>query len=170
MTVTVVLEGFKETQERLRGFPEKLRKNYMRGGMRALVAQLRKGARRRIDRFSRTGALRRSIGVSTRAFADGTVIGKVYAGAVITSGKHKGRSAWYGHILESGAKPHSITPQQRKAIAFGGKVFAGAKHPGIKGRHFMRDTASQDIEHGRRIFTTYVETRSKAYLEGKSNA
>jgi hypothetical protein len=166
----VRLEHFAETSKRLRGFPDKLRKNYMRGGMRSLVAHLRKGARRRLSQTTktRTGDLRRSIGVSTRAFADGTVIGKVWPGKIATSGKFSGRSAWYGHIIESGAKPHTIRPKNAKAISFGGKAFAEIQHPGIKGRHFMRDTKLQDMAHGRQLFTTYVESRAKDYIEGRT--
>ncbi len=170
LLMEVELQGFKETAERLRSFPNRLRKNYMRGGMRQLVAYLRKGARRRLTQTTKTrsGELRRSIGISTRAFDDGTVIGKVWPG-LITSGKLKGRTGWYGHIIEQGAKPHAIEPKLRKAVAFGGGVYARvAQHPGIKGRHFMRDTKAQDMGHGRQLFTQYVEVRAKADIEGKS--
>lgn len=164
--IEIRLEGFKETTARLRGFPDKLRSNYMRGGMRALVAQLRKGARRRLTGHTRTGALRRSIGVSTRVTGD-LVTGKVYAGKIATAGKFAGHSAWYGHILEAGAKPHVIEPKNGKAVAFGGNVFARInRHPGVRAIRFMRDTATHDLNHGQRIFKNYVELRSNEYLSG----
>ena len=162
MTNFVKLEGFDALRKRLRSFPEKLRKNYMRGGMRAMVAHLRKRARQRVKSF--TGALRRAIGISTRTFQDGTVRGKVFIGP-ITSGKLKGRDAWYGFIVESGAKPHLIEPKNRKAIAFGGRVFMRVRHPGMRGRYFMRDTANLDVAQGKRLFTDYVESRAKQHIE-----
>jgi len=172
MTNFVKLEGFDALRKRLRSFPEKLRKNYMRGGMRAMVAHLRKRARQRVKSF--TGALRRAIGISTRAFQDGTVQGKVFIGP-IKSGKLKGRDVWYGHIVEGGAKPHRIPNLHvgrgkgrrlnTKMIAFGGRVFHHVDHPGMRGRYFMRDTASQDVEHGRRLFTDYVESRSREHIQ-----
>ena len=160
----VKLEGFEELEKRLRGFPERLRNNYMPGGMRALVATLQKGARRRVP--SRTGALRRSIAISTRVNPDG-VIGKVYTGAAIGAGKLKGRDAWYGHIIERGAKPHTITPKTKKGLAFRGRVVQSVKHPGIRGRYFMRDTEQQDFPAASQKFGTYVEVRSKDYIEGR---
>ncbi len=166
MTVQIKLEGFNELNRRLRGFPDKLRKNYMRGGMRALVAFLRKGARRRVP--SRTGALRRSIGISTRLLPDGAVQGKVFTGAAIGAGKLKGRDAWYGHLVERGTKAHVIRSRSGRGLSFGGKVFKEVKHPGIRGRYFIRDTANQDANQGQNIFRVYVESRSKDFLEGKA--
>ncbi len=169
--IKIKLTGFAELQKRLRGFPDKLRKSYMRNGMRALVAYLRKGARKRVP--ARSGALRRSIGISTRLIGTDTVRGKVFTGAAIGAGKLKGRDAWYGHIIERGAKPHIIRAKTAKGLAIPGGagrrfgIFQSVQHPGIRGRYFIRSTAQQDMNQAQRIFKNYVESKSKDWLEGR---
>ena len=163
--IVVELEGFDELSDRLRGIEPKMRRNFMRGGMRALLAHLKKGAAKRIP--SRTGALRRSLKTSTRIFpAQGIVEGRLRTGAAISGGKLKGRDAWYGHIIERGAKPHVIEPSTRKALRIGGRFFARVKHPGIAARRFMERTAAEDLPRGRELFYEYVTQRLKEEIEG----
>jgi hypothetical protein len=46
-----------------------------------------------------------------------------------------------GGILEAGAHPHRITPRrQALKLADGSFVSGPVDHPGMPGRHFMRDT------------------------------
>lgn len=164
-SIRIKLEGFDDLKKRLDSFPSALRKKYMRNGMRALVAEMRKGARRRVP--SRTGALRRSMGISTRLLPDGAVQGKVFTGAAIGAGKLKGSDAWYGHLVERGTRPHVIRARSGRGLSVGGKVFKEVRHPGIRGRYFIRRTAQEDFGRANQLFNDYVLSRSKEHIEGR---
>ncbi|TCS38518.1 phage virion morphogenesis protein [Paucimonas lemoignei] len=43
----------------------------------------------------------------------------------------------YAAAMHFGSKPHEIKPKNKKALAFGGKVFRRVKHPGTVARPFM---------------------------------
>jgi phage virion morphogenesis protein len=43
----------------------------------------------------------------------------------------------YAAAMNFGSRPHEIKPRDKKALAFGGKVFGRVKHPGTAARPFM---------------------------------
>jgi phage virion morphogenesis protein len=43
----------------------------------------------------------------------------------------------YAAAMNNGSRPHEIKPKNKKALAFGGKVFKRVKHPGTSPRPFM---------------------------------
>lgn len=45
--------------------------------------------------------------------------------------------AYYARFLEGGAKPHTITPKNKKGVSVGGKVYKSIKHPGIRATRFI---------------------------------
>jgi hypothetical protein len=134
----------------------------MRGGLRAasrpLILRARalapRGTRVRKDwkgRNTRPGELRRSIRFIARRDTTGGVQAEVRAGNA---------RAWYAHIIERGAKAHEIRRGKRKrALNVDGLPRAGVKHPGVRGRFFMRDAAQQAARAASDAFAVYVRQR-----------
>lgn len=86
---SVTLEGFDQVQLRLELMSRALRKNIIRGGVRATLAVFRSGVRGRTPR--KTGTLWRSIGTSTRVLAGGAEVdGKVRIGNRVRGGGRRG--------------------------------------------------------------------------------
>jgi len=154
--LNIKLQGFDVLKQRLSALPGKLRRNIMRGGMRAAVAVIR-GAVRNLVPVGRTGNLRRSIRVSTRAFRNGRIEGKVTAG---------GKLAYYANIVEGGAKPHQISvTRAAKALNLGGRVLVKkVQHPGFQGRRFMERAANQSEAAASNAFAQYVNNRVDLFL------
>ena len=86
----------------------------------------------------RTGVLRGSVGIEFAKRSGTNIEGSIYAA---------GGPAFYGTILERGARPHEIVAVKARALAFqmnGRKVFArSVSHPGITGRWFMKSTRDE---------------------------
>ena len=160
-------EGYKELQDRIAQFPARFRRNAMRGGMRAALTILKKGADKRLAQRTktRTGQLRRTLRTSTQSFNDGARLqGRVSVGGVNRARKGK---AWYAHIIERGSKPHIIDPRNGGALLIGGRFAKSVKHPGTAATWFMRDTAQQDGPKAEKAFAAYVEKRVATYLDPK---
>jgi len=154
------IQGFDALKRRLGLVEQRLRRNILRGAMRAATAVIRKAARALVP-LGRTGNLRRSIRVSTRAFADGRVVGTVKAG---------GKLAWYANIVEAGARPHVITSRDRTgkgALQVGGRVVRSVQHPGFRGRRYMARAAEQSEAAASSAFERYVQQRVAAAMAGK---
>lgn len=154
--LNIKLQGFDVLKQRLSALPGKLRRNIMRGGVRAAVAVIR-GVARNLVPVGRTRNLRRSIRVSTRAFRDGRIEGKVTAG---------GKLAYYANIVEGGAKPHEIRASgAAKALNLGNRVLVKrVQHPGFQGRRFMERTANQSEAAASNAFANYVNYRVDLFL------
>lgn len=164
--ITYRFEGFKELEARISAFPQRFRRNAMRGGMRAGLKVLVQGARKRVP--VKSGALKKTIRSSSQSFNEGAlIIGRVSVGGAVRAGKLKGKATWYAHIIERGAKAHVIKPRRSEALAFGGRFVREVKHPGIRGRFFMAQTASQDGPKAERAYVAYVENRARTYLDPK---
>lgn len=154
--LNIKLQGFDVLKERLSALPDKLRRNIMRGGMRAAVAVIR-GVARNLVPVGRTGNLRRSIRVSTRAFRNGRIEGTVKAG---------GKLAYYANIVEGGARPHQISvTRAAKALNLGGRALVKkVQHPGFQGRRFMQSAANQSETAASNAFAQYVNNRVDLFL------
>lgn len=143
------LKGFDEIKRTLALLPERLQKNYLRGGVRAALAVLAKEARREAPVAS--GQLRRSIRTSTRAFYSGRVTGKVNVA---------GPRARHAHLVEFGTKPHRIIARTAKALAIGpGVLVKEVQHPGAKARPYMGSAVARKSGAAHDAFETYVHTR-----------
>lgn len=154
---SVRLEGVDEVRTRLALFPQRLRRNILRGAIRAAAVVMRKGVQARVP--VRTVALRRSVTVSTRAYADGRVEGKVTVG---------GRKAFYANIVEVGAKQHVIRAATAGALNLGnGRIVEEVRHPGFRGRGFVAATQAAEAAPASRAFFEYAQVRINADLEGK---
>ena len=154
--LNIKLQGFDVLKQRLSALPGKLRRKIMRGGVRAAVAVIR-GVARNLVPIGRTGNLRRSIRVSTRAFRDGRIEGKVTAG---------GKLAYYANIVEAGARAHQISvTRAAKALNLGGRVLVkNVQHPGFQGRRFMERAANQSEAAASDAFAKYVNNRVDLFL------
>lgn len=154
--LNIKLQGFDVLKQRLSALPERLRRNIMRGGIRAAAAVIR-GVARNLAPLGRTGNLRRSIQVSTRAFRDGRIEGKVTAG---------GKLAYYANIVEAGARAHQISvTRAAKALNLGGRVLVKkVQHPGFQGRRFMERAANQSEAAASDAFAKYVNNRVDLFL------
>jgi hypothetical protein len=42
------------------------------------------------------------------------------------------------HLVEAGARPHTIKPRRKRFLVFGGRYAKAVQHPGTKGRRFLR--------------------------------
>lgn len=164
---SVTLEGFDQVQLRLELMSRALRKNIIRGGVRATLAVFRSGVRGRTPR--KTGTLWRSIGTSTRVLAGGAEVdGKVRIGNRVRGGGRRGatgaaRGAFYGHMLEGGAKPHEIRPKTAKALRIGGRFVSRVlKHPGVRPMRMWAITRAVDEPAAQRAFRQYVDARIAA--------
>lgn len=135
--------GLKELAAFLDELPAKLQNNVMRGALRAGANEIKKEAQmlcpigppnaenvRLYGGYE--GALRDSIRVGTRS-RGGIVTSMVKAG-----GKIKNADVFYAHIVEFGAKAHTISAVNGGALSFGGGVMQSVNHPGIKPHPFMR--------------------------------
>lgn len=154
--------GIDELQAALTRLSAEVRAQAVTDGMQAGGNVIRAGMQARAPR--RTGALRSKIEVNV-SVSGGAGIAKI--GPI--------RDAFYGGILERGAKPHLI-----RATAFqagrtgrlrrrGAKVLASAtkvygrvvEHPGVTARHWMTDALREDspraIEVMRGVILDHVE-------------
>lgn len=110
----------------------------------------------------KTGQLRRSI-----QYRIVNKEGEVKAIVAPRSGRKvaKGKTGFYGHIIEGGAKPHEVRPKRGKRLAFDlpgvGAVFARAvNHPGITAEPFMRPAYEAQRDRIRAELTKAVEEGS----------
>lgn len=158
--ISVKLEGLDVVRARLAVFPDRLRRNVMRGAIRAAATAFREGIRKRAP--VKSGRLRRDIKLSARVFHDGRV------SATVSVGTGKGdRRAFYAAALEAGAKPHQIKPAARRALMFGGRFAAIVRnHPGIRARRFVADAASGEYPRAVSVFEAYVRTRVGPLIGG----
>ena len=132
----VEIQGLDELYRVLQELPVRIEKNVLRGGLRAGATVLRDEAKRNVP--VRSGALRDSIRVSTRA-RRGVVNALIRAGGG-RAVKGKAQGAFYAHIVEFGAKPHVIrsrTPGGKLRLQ-GGQLVSAVHHPGSQPRRFMR--------------------------------
>jgi Bacteriophage HK97-gp10, putative tail-component len=175
--VRMKLEGFDAVRARVRGMPTNIRGAILRGGVRAAVAVLARGVKRRMP--EKTGTLKKSVAVSARQFFGGDVVrGEVFIGNRVSGGGRRGatgaeRGAFYAAILEGGAAPHEIVPKTARALkvaggyaAFGlGATFRARvkKHPGVKAMRMWERTRTEDIGMANTAFEKYVEQRIDRY-------
>jgi hypothetical protein len=175
------LVGFDTVRGRLGLFPEKMQRNFLRGGARAAGSLLAKRLRQRIAAGgfdTAAGSVRTSVRLQGRQ----SVRGVVQYGGRYTQARGRGegrqkysRDAWYAHILEWGARAHEIRPRKSrgrnaalKVAAYGaqfggGGLYGRIRHPGVKPRLFATRTAQQDMPAAERVFEQYVDRRVERF-------
>lgn len=140
-------KGGAELQRALNELPVKLERNVMRSALRAGAVVLRNEARKNVP--EETGALKKSIKVSTRA----------RKGVVTATLKAGDEKAFYAHMLEYGTAPHDIAPKSKKALTLeDGGVVKHAKHPGIAPRPFMRPALDEKTDEAVQAVTDKIRT------------
>ncbi len=119
MNDTIHVKGLSALNTYLDAFEPKLRKNIMRGALRAGVKTILPVAQQNIHSIS--GELAKGLKLGTRA--KGTQV-KAYVKA---TGKHR----TIAHLIEYGTKAHIIVAKDGGALMFGGGFHKSVQHPGI---------------------------------------
>lgn len=126
MAEVIHIKGLRELDQVLQQFPEKYRKNVMRGAMRAGMNVVKPDAQSRIR--NRSGLLAKGLRVST----------KVQGSRVLSRLRATGRHRSIAHLVEYGTKAHIIRPRKGKFLYFGGRFLTQIQHPGARPYPFMR--------------------------------
>lgn len=139
------IKGGRELQEYLNTLPAKIEKNLMKAALRQGANVILEAARQNAP--SETGALRRSIKVSTGG-RSGEAKAIIRAGGKTSMGKNKGsRDVWYALLVEYGTAPHSITVgQDSKALGVPNKPVHTVSHPGAAPRPYMRPAIDEKAD------------------------
>jgi len=141
LKVTARLDGQREVMKKFSHLAKRGARNAVAKSVRAGADPQVKETRRNAPR--ETGLLKRRTTKKIKRYGQGR-----YVLAVIGAKRGKdpvtGRNpAWYGHLVEGGAKPHTIpkSGKTRKRLKFdgGGAVIVRARvnHPGMQGTRFM---------------------------------
>ena len=173
---TVRLEGFDEVKARLGLFPERLRKNILRGAIRAGAAEFRKGIKARTPK--KRGDLFRSVRVSMKVYRPDRPRADIKVGARRKERKDgRVEDTFYAHMVEGGVRAHSLQPKNRKALTI--KNAAGvtvavrrsAQHPGFRGVGMVRRAREQDADKAITAFQKYAQLRSRQFFQtGQTDA
>ena len=140
------ISGLKELNAFLAQLPVKLRRNVVRGALRAGIKLIYQDARTNcpVGQPSATGrrryklyegALRDSIRISVKAK------GSYVRASVLVGGKVKktGVDVFYAHLIEfTGAGAHEIVARKYGSLFIGGLFRKAAHHPGISPHPFLR--------------------------------
>lgn len=171
--IRVRLEGFETLRQRLVAFPERLRRNALRGGARAAATFLARRLRGRLQADGLATAAG-SVRSSARLYADNRVVGTVQYGGRYQRGRGDRRvtkDAWYAHILEWGARPHVIVPRRSRGpratlavgAGYGTQFVRRVRHPGVRARLYASTTAAQDLPAAMQVYERYVDARIARY-------
>jgi len=157
--------GLRELYENLQALPVKVERNILRGAIRASAQVVRERARELAP--IKTGALKKSIRVSTRA-KGGQAMATIRAGNKV---------AYYAHMLEYGTAsfytgsgktvgaPYAIRPTAQgvaSALKINGQFTSEVLHPGVAPKPFMRPALDQGSPKAIVAFADYVRARLEA--------
>lgn len=171
LDINISVQNLETVTERLSVLERRLQQKILRQGLNAAVGIVRKEVQSLAP--VQTGALRRAIRSSTRRYTDGRIVGSVTIGGI---NKRRGEKVWYARLVEGGVKPHDIKPRSgRRALriavgsfarSVGGRdvFFARARHPGFRGRFFMRRALQQSKGRAIGAFDAYVANRVQAVM------
>lgn len=125
----VVVKGLSDLQNVLDTFDVNVEKKIMRGALRAGTKVILTEARSNVQRITKSGALLKSLRISTRVNRRGYITSRVIAGS---------KKAFYALWVEFGTAAHFIAPKAAKALSFAGVFEAGVDHPGAKKSPYLR--------------------------------
>lgn len=165
------VKGMRELGLALREFPMSMKKQAIRGALRASAKPIHADVMANVPR--NTGEYAKGIVITTKVTR-----GLLSVGKVITRGKH----AYLGNWLEfTGAAPHEIAPQLRsgaQALHIGGEAggftadglfFATAEHPGMAAKPHFRPAFDNQSGAAIAAFGAYLRRwlkRNKVFVPG----
>lgn len=170
---SVRIQGADALILRLGLLQKNMQRNIMRGALRAASKPIIRAAQATVP--VRTGTLKRSIRFSSRGFLDGSLRAEVKAGGAGL----RGRSAFYAHIVERGAKPHSLVPRGKDTVTVSmrGRVVRTLKrgvgephHKGFRARRYMARAAEASAAAASDAFADYVAQRLRLVLVGAAQS
>lgn len=171
LDINISVQNLEQVTERMSLLERRLQDKILRQGLNAAVGVVRKEVQANAP--VQTGALKRAIRSSTRRYTDGRIVGRVTIGGI---NKRTGERVWYARLVEGGVKPHEIRPSKGKralrikvgsfARSVGGKdvFFKSARHPGFKGRFFIRRAYQSSKDRAVGAFERYVADRVQALI------
>lgn len=126
------IKGFKELSAKMNKIEQQLASKILKAGARKFATEVKKQAKRNAP--VKSGNLKKTMRHQVRQNKKhGMVIAKV--------GPDK--SAWYGNIIQHGARKHKIKAKKAKTLAFGGARAKSVNHPGIKKNQFLSKAFEQ---------------------------
>lgn len=161
------IHGGAELDRMLQTLAPKLEKNIMRSALAAGARIIMKDAKANApvgqpsnvnakDYGGYPGALRDSVRV-TSGFDRKT--GRAYASVKAGGKTKKGADVFYAHIVEYGARRHTIKPRAKR-LEIGGKFVAGSvEHPGVAPRPFMRTAVDAKLPEALMAVTAQIRKR-----------
>lgn len=125
----IVVQGLRELDLALSGFPIKLQRKALTAALRAGGRLVRDVARGKVP--VKSGKLRRSLRV-TIVRKQGKYIARVVAGRRV-----KKDDPYYAWFVEGGTKRHEIRPKGRKSLFLAGVFAEQINHPGAQAKPFL---------------------------------
>lgn len=166
-STTLKTEGIRELEQALVQLGKKAGLNALTGSLRDSAKPIVKAARQAAPR--KTGKLRR--GIRTETFR-GKGVSSSNSVATLQIG-FKRSTAWYGQILERGAKAHRIPNKNvgrgknkrtnKVKLKIGDKVFSAVNHPGTKSYPILEDSFNSNYRKALQILQ--VRLRQRIILE-----
>ena len=151
---TYKTSGHRELERALSELGKKSGFKALTGAMRDAARPIIKDARSRAP--SKTGALRK--GIKSEVFRGK---GKSDSVATLHIGFNR-KTAWYGQILERGAKKHSISSRGKNGkstLKINGKFAKSVNHPGVKSKPMLRGSFDSKHKESLKILSTRLRER-----------
>jgi HK97 gp10 family phage protein len=152
--LTFTIKGLRELELALQAVPIKFARNVARGSLNKAGMVYKRAAVRNLkaNKTMRTGALAKSIKVSTRLFAY----------SAFEAGKPVGKVAvkeWYGHFIEGGTQAHEIKAVRAEYLSVGNGTRKSVQHPGITAKPFFRPAFDQESRNAVLAAADYIKMR-----------
>jgi hypothetical protein len=158
--MSVYVAGLSETIQVLNDLPRKQQKRIIPKAVRAGGGPFLKAVRANAPAMNKT--LKRSLIMVVRRYAAGALAvigqdrGKTRGKGVGKANKSTGGISGRGdlvpiHLVENPTKPHDVAG--KPWMAFGGVVRRSIRHPGTRGKYFVRNSARQAEAEAVRSFT-----------------
>jgi len=154
-TTTLNIRGLDELNKFLEQLPGKLQLNIMRGALRAGQKPILDDARNSVA-VGHSGNLKNALRLTTKINRkNGSVESYLKVG-----GKHKGKDAFYAHMVEYGTKEHEIKPRTRAGMLINGtRIYTAVIHPGARERPFMRPALDRNAAAAIIATGNYIKNR-----------
>ena len=166
---TMELKGLKRFEKLMQKMGRAFTRREQISALKFALKPVRDQMRENIPR-NKTGNLWTSIAVSedpsSSKFASVGGFPVIQVGAIVGSRRKKGafgQQGWSSHLLEWGAKPHTITAREGKMIPIKGGFAKSVQHPGIRGKKIFTKAINQSLfEVEGRLLTKYQAIMAKS--------